>query len=606
MDFHHELPTHGSAHNERRVTAKTAELPDSSPARVAGIPALVSLFSFFYYFRHSDLLLYGDAVAHINIARRVFDSLTPGLLQLGTVWLPLPHLLMIPFILSKTMWQNGTGGSIPSMIAYVLGVVGIFRLVSGALDADPRTKPAAEVGAWAAAVAYGANPNLIYMQATAMTESIYLALFIWAVVYFAEFIRNLQTNDLRGHESSPGGANQLRPVLQRGVGREKSSKSRRDGPERSGRDPSLTRIPLIRCAWCLALAELTRYDGWFLAGVMGAAVVTIALRRWDDRALRRAAMNFLLAIAVVPVLWLAYNGVVYGNALAFANGPYSAQAIEQRVGAPNPALHNAGVAAIYFLKSAQLNLADGNWGRFWLAAALLALALAAWKLRAQSVSLLLLWIPLPFYAFSVAYGSVPLHVYTWWPFATFNQRYGLQLLPMFAASAGALAASAFLVGSRWQHPGKLVAVVFALIVVSYASVWKASPLCLQEARNQWEVRNPLNSAVERVVARLPPNSRFLMDLGEHVGIMEQAGIPLRQVVNNENHRQWKRPNDPEGLWERALADPPRYVDFVIAFDGDAVDQGTNKANLTELTEIHATGQPHARIYTTRNAPNQSR
>ena len=59
-----------------------------------------------------------------------------------------------------------------------------------------------------------------------------------------------------------------------------------------------------------------------------------------------------------------------------------------------------------------------------------------------------------------------------------------------------------------------------------------------------------------------------MDLGEHVGVMEQAGIPLRQVVNNENHRPWKRPTDPDGLWERALADPPRYVDFVIAFDGD--------------------------------------
>ena len=34
---------------------------------------------------------------------------------------------------------------------------------------------------------YAANPNLIYLQATAMTESLYLALFIWAVVYFNEF-----------------------------------------------------------------------------------------------------------------------------------------------------------------------------------------------------------------------------------------------------------------------------------------------------------------------------------------------------------------------------------------------------------------------------------
>ena len=96
-----------------------------------------------------------------------------------------------------------------------------------------------------------------------------------------------------------------------------------------------------------------------------------------------------------------------------------------------------------------------------------------------------------------------------------------------------------------------------------------------------------------------------MDISEHVGIMEQAGVPLRQVINNDNHRQWKHPSDPEGLWERALADPPRYVDIVIVFDGDLVDRGVNRTNLTDLAEIHATGQPHAHIYTTR-APNQSR
>src|ERR1035441_4340351 len=180
----------------KQLAGETAVTTAPSFARIAGIPALVSLFSFFYYIRHGDLFLYGDAVAHINIARRVFDSQTPGLLQLGTVWLPLPHLLMVPFILSKSMWQNGTGGSIPSMIAYVFGVMGIFRLVRGMLQADlsqeAGTKAAASVGAWAAAFAYGANPNLIYMQATAMTESVYLALFIWTVVYFAEFLRALK------------------------------------------------------------------------------------------------------------------------------------------------------------------------------------------------------------------------------------------------------------------------------------------------------------------------------------------------------------------------------------------------------------------------------
>src|SRR6202165_4191949 len=175
---------------------------DHETALVAWLAACVSIFSFLFYFRRGDLLLYGDAVAHINIARRVFDSQTPGLLQLGTVWLPLPHLLMIPFIFSDAMWRSGAGGSIPSMIAYVLGVMGIFRLVRGMLEADVRTRPSAVVGAWAAAFAYGANPNLIYMQATAMTETVYLALFVWAVVYFAEFIRSLRENELRKNEDA--------------------------------------------------------------------------------------------------------------------------------------------------------------------------------------------------------------------------------------------------------------------------------------------------------------------------------------------------------------------------------------------------------------------
>lgn len=554
---------------DRKVAVKPTGLPDFNVARLAGVAALASLFSFFYYFRHSDLLLYGDAVAHINIARRVFDSQTPGLLQLGTVWLPLPHLLMIPFIFFNAMWQDGAGGSIPSMIAYVLAVLGIFRLVRGMLDANPHTKPAAGIGAWAAALSYAANPNLMYMQATAMTESVYLALFIWAVVYFAECFRSL------------GESHDARSALGPGT-------------------------PLMRCAWCLAGAELTRYDGWFLAGVMGAAVVAIALSRWQNRHLRRVALKFFAGIALAPVLWLTYNGVVYGNPLEFATGPFSAKAIEQRVAAPNPALHNVGTAALYFLKSAQLNMAVDNWGRFWLAAAPLGLAIGLWKLRTEWAPLLLLWVPLPFYAFSIAYGSVPIHVYTWWPFATFNQRYGLQLLPLFVVSAGVLAASAYLLSAGGRHGGKLVAAIMALAVVSYASVWRPEPQCLKEAQRNWEIRHTLNAAVERIVTRLPQNSRFLMDLGEHVGIMEQAGIPLRQVVNNENHRPWKRPSDPEGLWERALADPPRYVDFVIAFDGDVVDQGANKANLTVLAEIHATGQPHARIYATRSSLNQSR
>src|SRR5271157_2850195 len=147
---------------------------DRETALVAQFAACVSFIAFAYYFQHGGLLLYGDAVAHINIARRVFDSRTPGLLQLGTVWLPLPHLLMIPFLLSDTAWQSGIGGSIPSMVAYVLGAAGIFRLIRGVLSRDSQPDAPARIAAWLSAIIYAANPNLIYLQTTAMTESLYL------------------------------------------------------------------------------------------------------------------------------------------------------------------------------------------------------------------------------------------------------------------------------------------------------------------------------------------------------------------------------------------------------------------------------------------------
>ena len=149
---------------------------------LAWLAACVSIFTFLFYYRRGEVLLYGDAVAHINIARRVFDSKTPGLLQLGTVWLPLPHLLMLPFLLSDEMWRGGGGGSIPSMAAYVFSVTGIFRLVRGVLSRDRELDGAGRITAWGAAIVYGANPNLIYMQTTAQINSARYSTSVMAVL----------------------------------------------------------------------------------------------------------------------------------------------------------------------------------------------------------------------------------------------------------------------------------------------------------------------------------------------------------------------------------------------------------------------------------------
>jgi len=532
---------------------------DRETALVAQFAACVSFISFAYYLQHGGLLLYGDAVAHINIARRVFDSRTPGLLQLGTVWLPLPHLLMIPFLLSDTAWQSGIGGSIPSMVAYVLGTAGIFRLVRSILSVHSQPDSSARIAAWLSAIVYAANPNLIYLQTTAMTESLYLALFIWAMVYFSDFVQ--QT-------------------------------FRKDSPT------ALAFSSLFKCGLCLAAACLTRYDGWLLAAAMCVAAVAMILRR-NDRVLRRGVAKFVLLAAAAPMLWLAYNAIVYRNPLEFANGPYSARAIEQKNATPgslaHPGSQNLPVAFSYFLKSAELNMAEANLQKLWVA--LLLVATIGILIRNHRLwPLLLLWVPLPFYMLSIAYSGVPIYLPTWWPFSFYNVRYGLQLLPLFSVSA---AITVNFLRDLVQNKIARAAVLSAagiLLAASYASVWHAQAVCFREAWVNSRTRIAFETELASNLKKLRYDTTLLMYLGDHVGALQQAGIPLRRTINEGNHRPWKSPGDPEGLWESALTKPGKYVDFVVAMDGDPVALGVQKQGLVSMSVIRSIGQPTVTIY----------
>ena len=545
------------------MKAQASSGSDPEVRLLAWLATCVSVFSFLFYYRHGDVLLYGDAVAHVNIARRVFDSKTPGLLQLGTVWLPLPHLLMIPFLLSNEMWRYGAGGSIPSMAAYVFGIIGIFRLVRGVLAGDGGSDGAARVAAWGASIVYGSNPNLIYLQSTAMTETLYLALFVWAVVYFSDFV----------------------------LGDTKA---------------------LVKCGLCVTAACLTRYDGWVLAGVMAVFAIVIASRNFGDHRLRNAVIKFVLLAVAAPVLWLVYNAAVYRNALEFANGPYSARAIATKTATVNPADGSVRAGATYFLKSGEINVAETTLlQRLWLLLA--GLGLAVMLIRGSRMWLaLLLAVPVPFYAVSLAYGAVPIFIPVWWPFSHYNVRYGLQLMPALVvfgaigvAFLGQILLPKFLKdsaikSSKWLKASPALAVL-VLVLVSYAGIWQAQPVCYREAVINSHGRQTLEKQVADWLKLLPSNSTILMYLGEHVGAVQRADIPLRRVINEGNHRVWKQPVDTEGLWERALADPAALADYVVAFDGDPVWKAVQGHSLPELVEIQTTGQPRAVIYRTRPA-----
>jgi 4-amino-4-deoxy-L-arabinose transferase-like glycosyltransferase len=515
---------------------------------VAWTALALGLVALAYCVRHGTLLLYGDAVAHLHIARRVFDSITPGFRQLGSVWLPLPHILLMPFVWNMGWWHSGLAGACLSVPSYVLGCAGIYRLARMWLD-----MPAAVV----AVAFYGLNPGLLYMATTAMTEPLFLAEMIWAVLLIVQYQRALRDTE------PSGGA-------------------------------SASRL-LIRAGLVMVGAIFTRYDGWVYAAAAWLFVtwaLLAARRRWTWRGPDAGAwVLFTALLSAAPSLWLAYNAKQFGDPLDFIRGPYSARAIEARTtppgSSPHPGVHNLRVSALYFLKAAQLGAAPLRFGRqlCWISVAGTLAALWAFR-RRQIWPVLLLWLPLPFYAYSVAYGSVPIFIPIWRPFSWYNTRYGMELLPAFALFTSCLIP---VVLSRLHRVRRYALLAsFLLVVANSVVLLRARPLVFQEAVVNSRSRIAFETALANALLGIPGNGLILMRVSTDVGAVQQAAIPLRRIVNEGDYL----------TWQRALEAPARSVSTVVAFDGDVVSQAVQRhpEGLQMSNVICSTGQPCARIY----------
>lgn len=249
-----------------------------------------------FFGAHGWLLFYGDAEAHLNIARRIVDSQTPGYDQIGTVWLPMPHWLMLPFVRSDSLWRSGLAGAIPSSLCFVTAGAFLFAAVRRVFDST--------AAAATATALFAGNPNLLYLQSTPMTEALFFAC-LMAVLYFSVRFRQTQ-----------GWA--------------------------------ATAAAGVACA----LGTLARYEAWFLIPFAAAYFLIDAQRR-------RAGFAALFAVLAVlgPLFWLGHNWWLTGDALAFYRGPYSAQAIQGST--PYPGHGDWRLAWLYFRTAAQLCLGPG-------------------------------------------------------------------------------------------------------------------------------------------------------------------------------------------------------------------------------------------------------
>ena len=516
---------------------------------------ILGFVALFVCYSRGYLLLYGDAVAHLAIARRIMDSRWPGVGQLGGVWLPLPHLLILPFIGNMRMWQTGLAAAPMSMLSYALSVAGVWRLARRMMRLR-----------WAlvATAFYALNPNLLFLATTAMTETVFLALFVWSAVATMEGVAAL-----RAGQASRASARMM-------------------------------------LAGLLVLGQVfTRYDGW----VIGAAVwCCFAWAVWKSGAeIRRRVLPafamFTVFCAAGPLLWFWYNQHFTGDWLDFLRGPYSAKQIERRTAPPGQHYrewHRPLRALIYYMRTAQVDAAAWETGFGLMAAALYGWWLT-WKRRAVAEVRergeafgWLLWVPLPFYVYSVAYGSVPIFIPQLYPHSYYNARYGMEMLPALSVY-GALAAERLdvwlrgktagwaRVGARFWQPLAMLLCVANCIAMMY---W--TPLVLKEGMVNARTRVSLEESIALELEQMPADEPVMMALSAHVGAVQTAGRTLRSMVS-ENDSQ---------TFDAALKDPAHNAAFVIAIAGDPVAKAVaeHPQGLTEIAVICTSGQPCARVY----------
>lgn len=218
-----------------------------------------------------SLLYYGDSTSHLVGARKIFDwAENPGLAQVGTVWLPLPHFLLTPFSLIDPLFFSGFAGMALSLPCLAITSVFLYRIM--------RSLTGYSHIAFAIALLYAANPNILYMGITAMTEAPFMLFFVGGAYYFQRWYQNLNSNKFRD---------------------------------------------LIKCSILISLATFCRYEGWFIPIIM-LIIVGILVRKqenWDTKTKVSAMLLCLIAFSCIAI-WVIYNFLNYGDPFEFANAQF--------------------------------------------------------------------------------------------------------------------------------------------------------------------------------------------------------------------------------------------------------------------------------------------
>ena len=364
--------------------------------------SVLSGASFWYYYINKLGLSYNDARSHLDIGRRIVEGLKPGLAQIGSVWLPLNHLLMVPTIWNDWMWHSGFSGAIQSMIAFV-GTGCVISVLLKKLHVGA-------LGRFIGVAVFVVNVNILYLQSTAMTEILLLG--TMTIGAYELIIWHQDDNILH----------------------------------------------LVKSAFWIMLATLVRYDGWFLLLYAGLLIFIQVWKKKGYKTAEGAVILFLTLAAVGVFLWFLWNQLIFKDALYFVLGPFSAHAQQEQMAKAGALAtkHNFPLSTRVFLYSLMFNA--------YTYPAILGLigAVVLWYDKKLSphvrLATTVLFAPLFFNVLSLFFGFSVVFVQgisgnTW-----FNIRYGIMLMPAIAIFVGYLVDRAK--SLRWVLMPTLALVLF--------------------------------------------------------------------------------------------------------------------------------------------------
>ena len=448
------------------------------------------------YFYSRDLLVaYGDAESHLNIAKRVIDSLTPGFAQLGGVWLPLPHIFLIPFVYFDFLWRTGLAGSIVSGILFIISSLFIYKL-SFLLTQN-------KAGSIFAALVFMLNLNILYMQSTPMTEIPLIAFFILSSYYFVKFVKD--QNDI---------------------------------------------FSLLLAAFFSFAAALTRYDGWFLV-FMETGIIVLMYFPWQSvprkfkdikekfdterwKKLEGNAILFAIFGLFGISLWLMWDFLILGDPLYFSTSQFSAKSQQSGWLARGelPAYRNIWLSFLYYLVTSMSNLGVII---FLLAIAGVWLFLSEKENKKRFYIMLLLLVPFTFNVLTLYLGQsvifIPHITPTTFEWTLFNVRYGIMMVPLAAIAVGYLF-------FRRKLAGRLLIVFLFLFQFALYGVGYSKIISLEDGARG------LSSAI----LKIPDAQNFISehydgglvladDFARTISII-RSPIPMKNIIYVGNRPYW--------------------------------------------------------------------